>query len=161
LRVNLLSVSALEDVGYCTLFKKGHVFIYREGMDPVEPQLIGDRVDRLYMLQGQPSGYDSASDEEQEAPETTMGPRIQSCISREERESLLSTGRRLSWCDRTDAQGGVDSPRSSGFRVAVRRMCFGSSYVHVLRMAPDSEGTPTANSVMGPNDNDGSEYFPR
>ena len=50
LRVNLLSVSTLEDVGYCTLFKRGHVFIYREGAALVEPQLIGDRVDRLYML---------------------------------------------------------------------------------------------------------------
>jgi hypothetical protein len=42
LRVNLLSVLALEDAGYSTLFKRGHVFIYREGVDPVEPQLIGD-----------------------------------------------------------------------------------------------------------------------
>jgi hypothetical protein len=64
LRVNLLLVSALEDVGYCTLFKRGHVFIYWEGVDPVEPQLIGDQVDRLYILRGQPSGYDSTSDEE-------------------------------------------------------------------------------------------------
>jgi hypothetical protein len=161
LRVNLLSVSALEDVGYCTLFKRGHVFIYREGVDPVEPQLIGDRVDRLYMLRGQPSGYDSMSDEEQEAPETAVGPRIQSCIPREERESLLSTDRRLSWCDRTDAQGGVDSPRSSGFRIAVRRMSSGSSSVQVLRMAPGSEGAPTENNVMGPDDGDGNEYIPR
>jgi hypothetical protein len=99
LRVNLLSVSALEDVGYCTLFKREHVFIYREGVDPVELQLIDDRVDRLYMLRGQPSVYDSTSDEEhEEAPETVVGPRIQSCIPREESESLLSTGRRLSWC---------------------------------------------------------------
>jgi hypothetical protein len=161
LRVNFLSVSALEDVGYCTLFKRGHVFIYREGVDPVEPQLIGDRVDRLYMLRGQPSGYDSTLDEEQEAPETVVGPRIQSCIPREERESLLSTDRRLNWCDRTDAQGGVDSPRSSGFIIAVRRMSSGSSYVQVLRMAPGSEGAPTANNVMGLDDDDGSEYFPR
>ena len=36
LRVNLLSVSALEDVGYCTLFKREHVFIYKEGVDSVE-----------------------------------------------------------------------------------------------------------------------------
>jgi hypothetical protein len=34
-RVNLLSVSALADAGYVTLFKGGHVFIYREGTDPV------------------------------------------------------------------------------------------------------------------------------
>jgi hypothetical protein len=32
LRVNLLSVSALEDVGYCILFKREHVFIYRQGV---------------------------------------------------------------------------------------------------------------------------------
>jgi hypothetical protein len=50
LRVNFLSVLALEDVGYCTLFKRGHVFIYREGVDLVEPQLVGDRLDRFYML---------------------------------------------------------------------------------------------------------------
>jgi hypothetical protein len=36
LRVNLLSISALEDVGYCVLFKREHVFIYRQGVDPVE-----------------------------------------------------------------------------------------------------------------------------
>jgi hypothetical protein len=29
LKVNFLSVSALEDVGYCVLFKREHVFIYR------------------------------------------------------------------------------------------------------------------------------------
>jgi hypothetical protein len=95
LRVNLLSVSALEDVGYCVLFKREHVFIYSEGVDPMELQLISNRVDRLYMLRGQPSVYDSASDDEhEEAPETAVAPRIQSRIPREESESLLSTERR-------------------------------------------------------------------
>jgi hypothetical protein len=37
LRVKWLSVSSLEDVGYSTFFKRGHVFIYMEGVDPVEP----------------------------------------------------------------------------------------------------------------------------
>jgi hypothetical protein len=99
LRVNLLSVSALEDARYSTLFKRGHVFIYREGVDQVEPRLIGDRMDTLYKLRGQPTSYDSKSNEEQEAPETAVGPRIQFFILREERESLLSTDRRL--CYRT------------------------------------------------------------
>jgi hypothetical protein len=100
LRVNLLLVSALEDVGYCVLFKREHAFIYREGVDPVELQLIGNQVDRLYMLRGQPSVYDSTSDEKrEEAPETAVAPRIQSCILKEESESLLSTGRRLSQVD--------------------------------------------------------------
>jgi hypothetical protein len=88
LRVNLLSVSALEDVGYCTLFKRGHVFIYREGADLVEPQLIGDRVDMLYMLRGQPSRYDSTSDEEQEAPKTVVAQGF-SLAFREKRGSLF------------------------------------------------------------------------
>jgi hypothetical protein len=86
LRVNLLSISALEDVGYCVLFKREHVFIYREGVDPMELQLIGNQVDRLYMLIGQPSVYDSTLDEErEEAPETVVAPRVQSRIPREER----------------------------------------------------------------------------
>jgi hypothetical protein len=77
LRVNLLLVSALEDVGYCVFFKREHVFIYRQGVDPVELQLISNRVDRLYMLRGKPSLYDSALDEEcEEAPETVVVTRI-------------------------------------------------------------------------------------
>jgi hypothetical protein len=105
---------------------------------------------------------DSSSNEEhEEAPETAMVPRIQSCISREESESLLSTDRRLNWCGRTNAQGGVDSPRSSGFSVAVRRRSSSSSSVQVLRMLPGSEGAPTEHIVMGPDDGDGIEYFPR
>jgi hypothetical protein len=59
LRVNFISVSTLEDVGYCVFFKREHVFIYRQGVDPVELQLINNRVDRLYVLRGQPSLYDS------------------------------------------------------------------------------------------------------
>jgi hypothetical protein len=100
LRVNFLLVSSLEDVGYCILFKREHVFIYRDGVDLVELQLISNRVDRFYMLRGQPSVYDSTSDEErEEAPETAVAPRIQSRIPREEGKSLLRTGRRLSQVD--------------------------------------------------------------
>jgi len=158
LSVNLLSVSALEDVGYCVLFKREHVFIYREGVDPVELQLIGNQVNRLYMLRGQPLMYDSMSDEEcEEASETVVAPRYQSCIPREESESLLSTGRRLSQVDRTNAQDEV----SSGFWEVSRRRSSSSSSVQVLRMAPGSEGAPTEHSVMGPDDGDGSEYIPR
>jgi hypothetical protein len=160
LRFNFLLVLTFEDVGYCTLFKRRYVFIYREGVDPVEPKLIGDQVDKLYMLRGQPSGYDSASNEEKEAPETAVGPKIQYFIPREEMESLLSTDKRLSWCDRTDAQGGVDSPRSSGFRVAFRRRSSGSSSVQVLRLALGSEGAPTVNIVMTLYDGDESKYIP-
>jgi hypothetical protein len=54
----------------------------------------------------------------------------------------------------------VDSPRSSGFKVAVRRMSSGSNSVQVLRMAPGSDGAPTEYRVMGPDDGDGSEYIP-
>jgi hypothetical protein len=88
----LPSVSALEDVGYCVLFKREHVFIYTQGVDPVELQLIGNRVNRLYMLRGQPLMYDSTLDEE------------------------LSTGKRLSQVDRTDAQDEVSSRFLRGFQ---------------------------------------------
>jgi hypothetical protein len=66
LSVNFLSVSALEDVGYCILFKRERVFIYREGVDPIDLQLIGNRVNRLYMLRRKPLMYDSVSDEKHE-----------------------------------------------------------------------------------------------
>jgi hypothetical protein len=36
LRVNLLPVSSLEDVGHCVLFNREHVFINRRGVDPVD-----------------------------------------------------------------------------------------------------------------------------
>jgi hypothetical protein len=48
--------------------------------------------------------YDSVSDDEnEEALETMVVPRIQSCILREESKSLLSTSRRLSQYGRTNA----------------------------------------------------------
>ena len=50
LRVNLFLVLALGDVEYVTFFKGGHVFIYGNGVDLVEPHLIGDQVDRLYIM---------------------------------------------------------------------------------------------------------------
>jgi hypothetical protein len=69
------------------------------------------------------------SSEEKKAPENVMGPWIQCFITLEERESLLSTNMRLNWSNRTDAQGGLDSPRISRFRVAMRRISSGSIFV--------------------------------
>jgi hypothetical protein len=65
----------------------------------------------------------------------------------------LRTGRRLSQVDRTNAQDGV----SLGFQDVSRRRSSSSSYVQVLRMAPDSEGSPKEHSVMGPDDGGGSD----
>ena len=60
MRVNLLSVSALEDAGYSTLFRRGHVYIFPDRDDLghvyiyskraglIDPQLIGDRFGELY-----------------------------------------------------------------------------------------------------------------
>jgi hypothetical protein len=93
----------------------------------------------------------------EEASETTVAPRIQSCIPREESESLLSTGRRLSQVDRTNAQDEV----SLGFQDVVRRRSSSLSSVQVLRITLGSEGAPTKHSVMEPNDSGGNEYFPR
>jgi hypothetical protein len=154
LRFNLLSVSALEDVGYSTLFKRGHVFIYREGVDLVEPQFIGDQMDRLYKLRGQPTGYDSESDEEQEAPETAVGPRIQSCIPREERESLLSTDKRLNWCDRTSSKWEDGLSEELRVQSSFQEDVFWFEFYAGVGLALGSEGAPTANNVMGPDDGD-------
>jgi hypothetical protein len=100
--------------------------------------------------------YDSTLDEEfKEASEIAVAPRYQSCISREESKSLLSTGKRLSQVDRTDAQDEV----SLGFLEVARRRSSSLSSVQVLRMAPGSEGAPTEHNVMGPNDGDGREYI--
>jgi len=102
--------------------------------------------------------YDSASNEEhEEASKTPVAPRYQSCILREENESLLSTRRRLIQVDQIDAQDEV----SSGFLEVSRRRYSSLSFVQVLWMAPGSEGAPIEHSVMGPDDGDGSEYIPR
>jgi hypothetical protein len=55
----------------------------------------------------------------------------------------------------------VDSPRSSGFQIVVRRRSSSLSFVQVLRMDPGSEGGPTEHNVMGPDDGDGIEYILR
>ena len=71
MRVNLPSVSALEDAGYLTLFWRGHVYIfpdrddmghvyiYSESVGLIDPQLIGDRFDELYKFSAQPTVDDS------------------------------------------------------------------------------------------------------
>ena len=54
----------------------------------------------------------------------------------------------------------MDSPRSLGFRITVRRMSSSSSSVQVLRMAPGSEGDSTTKNAMGLDDGDENEYIP-
>ena len=117
----------------------------------------------MYKFSAQPTVDES--DEEQEAPEVVVAPRVQSRVPMEERESLLSTGKRLIQQERTNSQEwGFDSPRSSGFRVAAKRLSSDSSSIQVVALVRGSEGVPTANSVMDlrmePID-DGSEYLSR
>ena len=167
---NLLSVPALEDAGYVTMFKRGHVFIYVDGPDP-NPVMISDRVERLYWLRGQPmtsefGGWIPDSDsEEQRAPEADDVYRGQLIVPREERESLQSTGRRLSRYGGTETEERrVDSPRSSGFRIVASRRLSVSSFVQEVSMAPASEGASTVNSVFDmrmAECSDGSLYLPR
>ena len=140
----------------------GHVYIYSERARLIDPQLIGDRFGELYTLSAQPTVDDL--DREQEAPEAAVTLRLQSRVPMEERESLLSTGRRLPQHEQTNAQEwGIDSPRSLGFQVATRRLSSDSSSVQVVVFVPGSEGAPTANSVMDLRTghvDDGSEYLP-
>ena len=53
LGANLLPVSTLENVGYVTLFKQGHVFVYSEPEGPNNTVLLGEMRGRVYMLRGQ------------------------------------------------------------------------------------------------------------
>ena len=67
MRVNLLSISALEDAGYSTLFRRGHVYIFPDRDDLghvyifskraglIDPRLIGDRFGELYKFSAQPT----------------------------------------------------------------------------------------------------------
>ena len=141
----------------------GHVYIFSERAGLIDPHLIGDWFGELYKFSAQLTVDDS--DKEQEAPETAVVPRVQSRVPMEERESLLSTDKRLSQHERTNAQEwGIDSSRSSGFRVASRRLSSDLSLTQVVALVPGLEGAPTANSVMDLRMrlvDDGSEYLPR
>jgi hypothetical protein len=53
LKVNLLSVSALEDEGYGVVFHHGQVLIYPEGATQGTTIVLGVRYERLYRLLGQ------------------------------------------------------------------------------------------------------------
>ena len=76
-----------------------------------------------------------------------MAPMVQSQVLMEERESLLSIGRRLSLYERTNVEDWrVDSPKSSGFSVASRRLSSYSS--SVVALVPGLDGAPTTNIVM-------------
>ena len=141
----------------------GHVYIYLERLGLIDPQLIGDWFGELFKFSAQPTVDES--DEEQEALEAAVVPRVQSRVPMEEMKSLLSTGRRLFQHEQTNAQEWrIDSPRSSGFKVVAGRLSLDSSSVQVVALVPGSEGAPTANNVMdlrtGPVD-DGNEYLPR
>jgi hypothetical protein len=53
LKVNLLSVSALEDMGYAVMFKDGHVLIQSEGATLDATVRLGIREGMMYRVLGQ------------------------------------------------------------------------------------------------------------
>jgi hypothetical protein len=61
LRVNLLSVSTLEDVGYVITFEFGYVNIHAVDEVPIRTILIGEQRGRVYTVLGQPVGCQSCS----------------------------------------------------------------------------------------------------
>jgi hypothetical protein len=52
LKVNLLSVSALEDMGYAIMFKDGHVLICSKGATLDATVRLGIREDMMYRVLG-------------------------------------------------------------------------------------------------------------
>ena len=110
---NLLSVAALEDVGYTTLFRRGHVFIHSEsdGLDSMV--LLGERRGRTYMLLGQhmsagSDGWLSVSSSMSEEEWTEVVSSIQSSVQGSRREANSSNSdKRVNWYEMTlmDEQG--------------------------------------------------------
>jgi hypothetical protein len=54
LKVNLLSVSALEDEGYRVVFQRGQVFLYSKGVTLEATVRLGIREGMMYRVLGQP-----------------------------------------------------------------------------------------------------------
>ena len=52
MRVSKLSVSSFEDDGYGMMIRSGHIFLYRRDEPVGTTFLLGDRMDRLYVLRG-------------------------------------------------------------------------------------------------------------
>lgn len=50
LKKNLLSISALDDMGFAILFKKGKVLIHSKGASPNTTVSIGVREDKVYRM---------------------------------------------------------------------------------------------------------------
>ena len=113
---NLLSVVALEDAGYTTLFGRGHVFIHSENEGLDNMVLFGERRGKVYMLlrqhMSEESGWlsdsRSMSEEEWEILQIEVVPSNQSSIQGSGREAASSSiGKRVSWYEMTlmDEQG--------------------------------------------------------
>ena len=93
---NLLSVATLEDAGYTTMFRRGHVFIHSENEGLDNMVLLGERRGRVYMLleqhmsegSGWLSDSKSMSEEEWKFCRRTWY-RIISLVYREAGEKLL------------------------------------------------------------------------
>jgi hypothetical protein len=89
-RVNLLSVSTLEDVEYDTLFKRGYAFIYSVSENPIRALLLGEWRSNMYIVKGQPmlveygciseSGSLLEIEGEREALDIEVAPSTQSSI---------------------------------------------------------------------------------
>jgi hypothetical protein len=97
LRVNILSVLALEDVGYVITFEHGYVHIHAVGEVPIRRVLIGEWRGKVYIVLGQQvicqSGWISDSKGEKEAQRNEGAPECQSIVQGS------STRRNINWYD--------------------------------------------------------------
>lgn len=94
LRTNLISVSALEDEGYSTLFRTGQVFLYPSGRPNIS-FLLGDRRDKIYVLRRELVYAESEDWHFETEDDEIVVANTQMIPSEEESESLHSTGSRL------------------------------------------------------------------
>jgi hypothetical protein len=111
LRVNLLLVSTLENVGYVITFKHGYVHIHVVDEVPIRTVLIGERRSKVYTVLSQPmgcqSGWISDSKGEQEAQRTEGAPKCQSLVQGS------STSRKINWYELSQSENAQRRDRIS------------------------------------------------
>jgi hypothetical protein len=128
LKMNLLSVSTLEDKGFAVLFQNGQLLIHSEGASPNTVVSIGVREGKVYRLKGKPvseskgildhGSMSVAEDEKQEALKGTQcseTPNVGSQPSGAKELAPSISVRKPSWYEMTlmDAHEQVEDPRST------------------------------------------------
>jgi hypothetical protein len=144
LRVNLFSVSDLEDTGYVITFEHDYVHIHAVDEVPITRVLIGERRGKVYTVLGQhvrcQSGWIFDSEEEQEAQRTEDALECQSSVQGS------STSRKINWYELSQSE---NAQRQDRISQSIRRRH--SPTRPIQRQHSGSEGATAADSLESEN----------